>query len=105
MVRPTATTIPRGKNEGLGTFCFCGWFALCAGLHRLGLDEEFIDILGQNVTRITIPVRPGRDFAMILEVAAKNFRQKRMGYNAAQALNEKLLERAKENSLKNEKTK
>lgn len=72
---------------------------------RLGLDEEFIDILGQNVTRITIPVRPGRDLAMILEVAAKNFRQKRMGYNAAQALNEKLLERAKENSLKNEKTK
>jgi len=28
-----------GKNEGLGTFCFCGWFALCAGLHRLGLEE------------------------------------------------------------------
>lgn len=70
---------------------------------RLGLDEEYTDILGQKVTTITIPVRPGRDLAMILEVAAKNFRQKRMGYNAAQALNEKLLQRAKENSEKNKR--
>lgn len=70
---------------------------------RLGLDEEYMDLLGVNVTKITIPVRPGRDLAMIIEVAAKNHRQKRMGYNAAKVLNEKLLSRAKKNSEKNKK--
>lgn len=68
---------------------------------RLGLDEEYMELLGVNVTRITIPVRPGRDLAMIIEVAAKNHRQKRMGYNAAQVLNENLLTRSREKSSKN----
>ncbi|MCT4662983.1 MAG: HPr(Ser) kinase/phosphatase [Tissierellales bacterium] len=58
---------------------------------RLGLDEEYMEVLGVKVTRLTIPVRPGRDLAMIIEVAAKNYRQKRMGYNAAKVLNEKLM--------------
>ena len=50
---------------------------------RLGLDNETIEILGINLPALTIPVRPGRNLAIIIEVAAMNNRQKRMGYNAA----------------------
>ncbi len=57
---------------------------------RLGLTEEFTDILGINVPSITIPVRPGRNLAIIVEVAAINFRQKKMGYNAAKALTDRV---------------
>lgn len=53
---------------------------------RLGTKEEYTDILGIKVPSITIPVRPGRNLAIIAEVAAINFRQKQMGYNAAEAL-------------------
>ena len=53
---------------------------------RVGIDEEFTDILGINVPSHTIPVRPGRNLAIIVEVAAMNLRQKEMGYNAAQSL-------------------
>ena len=58
---------------------------------RLGMDEETIDILGLRVPSITIPVRPGRNLAIILEVAAMNNRQKRMGYNTAEEFNNNLL--------------
>ena len=57
---------------------------------RLGLEENTIDILGVKVPQTTIPVTPGRNLAVILEVAAMNSRQKRMGYNAAMELNEQL---------------
>ncbi len=57
---------------------------------RLGISEETTDILGIQIPSITIPVRPGRNLAIIVEVAAINFRQRRMGYNAAQALTERL---------------
>lgn len=50
---------------------------------RLGLEEQYIDILGVRVPQITIPITPGRNLAVILEVAAMNNRQKKMGYNAA----------------------
>jgi len=50
---------------------------------RLGIDTHTMEILGINVPSITIPVRPGRNLAAIIEVAAMNNRQKRMGYNAA----------------------
>lgn len=53
---------------------------------RLGLTDETEDILGVKVPRVTIPVGPGRNLAVILELAAMNNRQKKMGYNAAQAL-------------------
>lgn len=53
---------------------------------RLGLTEETEDILGVTVPSITIPVRPGRNLAVILELAAMNNRQKKMGYNAAETL-------------------
>lgn len=53
---------------------------------RFGLNDEFTEILGIKVPSITIPVRPGRNLAVIVEVAAINFRQKKMGYDAAKAL-------------------
>ena len=53
---------------------------------RLGLTEESQTILGVELPKVTIPVRPGRNLAVILELAAMNNRQKRMGYNAAEAL-------------------
>lgn len=53
---------------------------------RLGVTEEHTKILGIEVPSITIPVRPGRNLAIIAEVAAINFRQKKMGYNASEAL-------------------
>jgi HPr kinase/phosphorylase len=53
---------------------------------RMGVDTEFTSILGVKVPSLTIPVKPGRNLAVILEVAAMNNRQKKMGYNAAQEL-------------------
>ena len=53
---------------------------------RLGLTDETVDILGVTVPSLTIPVRPGRNLAVILELAAMNNRQKKMGYNAAETL-------------------
>lgn len=53
---------------------------------RMGLDNQFMDILGVEIPTLTIPVKPGRNLAVIIEVAAMNNRQKKMGYNAAQDL-------------------
>ncbi|MBQ3481750.1 MAG: HPr(Ser) kinase/phosphatase [Oscillospiraceae bacterium] len=53
---------------------------------RLGLTSESETILGVEIPRVTIPVRPGRNLAVILELAAMNNRQKKLGYNAAEAL-------------------
>ena len=53
---------------------------------RLGLGTDYYEILGVKVPMVTIPVRPGRNLAVILELAAMNNRQKNMGYNAAEAL-------------------
>ncbi len=58
---------------------------------RVGLSEEYMDILGCKVVCHTIPVRPGRQLAMICESAAVNCRQKKMGYNAAQALTDAIM--------------
>ena len=56
---------------------------------RLGLISETQDILGVTVPSVTIPVRPGRNLAVILELAAMNNRERKMGYNAAQVLVER----------------
>ena len=53
---------------------------------RMGMDNHYMSILGVKVPYLTIPVKPGRNLAVILEVAAMNNRQKKMGYNAAQDL-------------------
>lgn len=59
---------------------------------RLGLDEETTRIIDTDVPMVTIPVRPGRNLAVIIEVAAMNYRLKRMGYNAALQFTNKLTE-------------
>jgi HPr kinase/phosphorylase len=53
---------------------------------RLGLEEQYIEFLGNRVVCHSIPIRPGRNLAIICEAAAVNYRQKKMGYNAAQEL-------------------
>lgn len=58
---------------------------------RLGMDEEYVEILGIKIPTLTVPVKPGRNLAVILEIAAMNNRQKRMGYNTAKEFNEKLM--------------
>jgi HPr kinase/phosphorylase len=63
---------------------------------RLGLDEERIRIIDTELTQLTVPVQPGRNLAVIIEVAAMNFRLKRMGYNAAQQFVQKLGETIEE---------
>ena len=57
---------------------------------RIGLEENYTNILDHKVPINIIPVRPGRNVAMIIEVAARNHRQRRLGYNAAYELNERI---------------
>ena len=57
---------------------------------RMGLENQYIEIMGQNVISHLIPIRPGRNLAVIVEAAAVNNRQKKMGYSAAEELNIKL---------------
>lgn len=57
-----------------------------ADYDRLGLEEEYIEYLGNRVVCHSLPIRPGRNLAVICETAAVNHRQKKMGYNAAQEL-------------------
>ncbi len=60
-------------------------------IDRLGLSQEYITLLGVKVPTITIPVRPGRNLAIIIEVAAMNFRLRSMGHSTAEHLDSKLL--------------
>lgn len=64
---------------------------------RLGLEEQYIDFLGNKVICHSIPIRPGRNLAVICESTAVNHRQKKMGYNAAQELYNRVTERFSEN--------
>ncbi len=57
---------------------------------RLGLEEEKMKIIDAEITKLTVPVRPGRNLAVIIEVAAMNFRLKRMGVNAAEQFTSRL---------------
>jgi HPr kinase/phosphorylase len=57
---------------------------------RLGLEQQYTDILGVQIPLNTIPITPGRNLAVILEVAAMNNRQRRMGYNAALEFTEQI---------------
>jgi len=58
---------------------------------RLGMEEQFVDVLGVDIPHITIPVRPGRDLARLIEVAAYQTKLKRSGYNPAKELNDRLI--------------
>jgi HPr kinase/phosphorylase len=66
---------------------------------RLGLEQEFVKVLSMDIPHITIPVRPGRDLARLIEVAAYQTKLKRSGYNAAQDLNERLIAQMNPGSL------
>ena len=59
---------------------------------RIGLEQETTDILGIEVPTTTIPVRPGRNLSIILEIAAMNNRQRKMGYNTAEEFNQRMME-------------
>ncbi|MBQ7896788.1 MAG: HPr(Ser) kinase/phosphatase [Clostridia bacterium] len=58
---------------------------------RFGLETEYTEIMGLKIPSITIPVKPGRNLAVIIEIAAMNHRQKKMGYNTAVEFNKKLM--------------
>ena len=60
---------------------------------RLGMEQEYVKILGIDVPHITIPVRPGRDLARLIEVAAFQTKLKSSGYNPAKELNDRLISR------------
>lgn len=75
---------------------------------RLGLEEQYTEFLGNKVVCHSIPIRPGRNLAIIVESAAVNYRQKKMGYNAAKELynrvtgNMKKKQEERENGLEEE---
>src|ERR1051326_7009381 len=65
---------------------------------RLGMEEEYIKVLGVEIPHITIPVRPGRDLARLIEVAAFQTKLKASGYNPAKELNDRLIARMTKNA-------
>ena len=69
---------------------------------RLGMTENFTDILGVQIPYLLLPIHPGRNLAVVLEVAARNFRLKQMGYNAAMELARRHMERAQQVSEEDE---
>ncbi|WP_036728709.1 HPr(Ser) kinase/phosphatase [Peptoniphilus mikwangii] len=62
---------------------------------RLGIDNNYEEILGKKIPIFSIPVKPGRHTSLIVEVATKNFKQKEMGYNPAYELNKRILQASK----------
>ena len=64
-----------------------------ADVDRLGLEQEYVKILGIDIAHITLPVRPGRDLARLIEVAAFQTKLKSAGYNPAKELNDRLISR------------
>ena len=85
---------------GLGAVMVDKTISLCVHLElgdvkdidRIGMAEDYVTLLGVKVPKITIPVRPGRNIAIILEVAAMNFRLKSLGHDATANLDQKMLE-------------
>ncbi|MHC0037823.1 HPr(Ser) kinase/phosphatase [Pseudoneobacillus sp. C159] len=69
---------------------------------RLGLDEEKMKIIDTDITKLTVPVRPGRNLAVIIEVAAMNYRLKKMGVDAAKQFNARLHDRIEEGDQEEE---
>lgn len=65
---------------------------------RFGLSNETVNILGVEIPSVTIPVTPGRNMAIIIEIAAMNNRQKKMGYNTAEEFNKRLMAQLEENA-------
>ncbi len=65
---------------------------------RVGLETEYADIMGVKIPSITIPVNPGRNLAVVLEIAAMNNRQKKMGYDTAVEFNKRLMAQMQDDS-------
>ncbi len=65
---------------------------------RMGIDQKKMDIMGVEIPFLLVPVRPGRNLAVIIEIAAMNHRQKTMGYNTAEEFNKRLIRLAQENA-------
>ncbi len=65
---------------------------------RWGIEEKHSDVMGIKVPTVTIPVQPGRNLAVIIEIASMNFRQKKMGFNTAMEFNNKLIDRMNNDS-------
>ncbi len=63
---------------------------------RMGLKNEMTEIMGIEIPTVVVPVRPGRNLAVIIEIAAMNQRQKSMGYNTAEEFNKRLMQMAEE---------
>ncbi len=63
---------------------------------RMGIKQEVTDLMGIEIPTVLIPVRPGRNLAVIIEIAAMNHRQKAMGYNTAEEFNERLIKMAEQ---------
>lgn len=61
---------------------------------RLGMDTEYTELMGLSIPSLTIPVRPGRNLAVIMEIAAMNHRQKKMGFNTAMEIERRILEQS-----------
>lgn len=68
-----------------------------ADYNRLGIEDEKVEILDKSVPVMEIPMRTGRNMSMIIEIATRNFKQKEMGYNAALALNQRVLDSIEKN--------
>lgn len=62
-----------------------------ADVDRLGMEQEFVKVLDVDIPHVTIPIRPGRDIARLIEVAAFQAKLRKSGYNAAEELNKRLL--------------
>lgn len=71
-----------------------------ANYDRLGMEDQYTEFLGNKVVSHSIPIRPGRNIAIIVESAAVNHRQKKMGYNAAQTFMERVTKNIEKNSAK-----
>ena len=71
---------------------------------RLGLDDDQTEILGVKVPRLLLPIRPGRNVAIVLEVAARNLRLKQQGFNAARELDRRMSERLRKSAEGEEPT-
>ena len=67
---------------------------------RLGYDEKYMEFLGVNIPKLEIPVKPGRNIPIIIEVAAKNERLKKMGYNSSKEFNQNILKWIESNQVR-----
>lgn len=72
---------------------------------RLGIDEKKVEILDSQITQLTVPVRPGRNVAVIIEVAAMDYRMKRLGVNAAEEFTKRLDQAIADNAAQLEEEK